>query len=259
MAFETIIFEKRENIGYVTFNRPEVLNAISTQLLTDLRQAINEIEQDKDIRVVIITGAGRAFMAGADISQLVKMNPLEINEWNHRIIENFGALEALKQPVIAAINGYALGGGLEAALCCDIRVASENARLGQPEVSLGIMPGGGGTPRLPRTVGRAKAMEMLLTGDMIDAQEAYRIGLVNKVVPEGQALKAAEEIAARILKRGPLATMLVKDAVVVGKDLPLDAAIEYAHKNLVLCFASEDAKEGLSAFLEKRSPEWKGK
>lgn len=259
MALETIIFEKRENIAYITFNRPEVLNAISTQLLTDLRQAIDEIERDKEIRVVIITGAGRAFMAGADISQLAKMNPLEVNEWNHRIIEYFGALEKLKQPVIAAINGFALGGGLEVALCCDIRITAENAKLGQPEVSLGIIPGGGGTPRLPRTVGRAKAMEMLLTGDMIDAQEAYRIGLVNKVVPEGEALKAAEEMAARILKRGPLATMLVKDAVVVGKDLPLDAAIEYAHKNLTLCFASEDTKEGLSAFLEKRPPKWKGK
>lgn len=259
MALETIILEKRENIAYITFNRPEVLNAISTQLLTDLRQAIDEIERDKDIRVVIITGAGRAFMAGADISQLAKMNPLEINEWNHRIIESFGALEKLKQPVIAAINGFALGGGLEAALCCDIRVAAENAKLGQPEVSLGIIPGGGGTPRLPRAVGRAKGMEMLLTGDMIDAQEAYRIGLVNKVVPEGEALKAAEEIAARILKRGPLATRLVKDSVMVGKDLPLDAAIEYAHKNLVLCFTSEDAKEGLSAFLEKRPPKWSGK
>ncbi len=259
MALETIIFEKRENIAYITFNRPEVLNAISTQLLTDLRQAIDEIERDKEIRVVIITGAGRAFMAGADISQLAKMNPLEVNEWNHRIIEYFGALEKLKQPVIAAINGFALGGGLEVALCCDIRITAENAKLGQPEVSLGIIPGGGGTPRLPRTVGRAKAMEMLLTGDMIDAQEAYRIGLVNKVVPEGEALKAAEEMAARILKRGPLATMLVKDAVVIGKDLPLDAAIEYAHKNLTLCFASEDTKEGLSAFLEKRPPKWKGK
>lgn len=259
MKLETIIFEKRNNIAYITFNRPEVLNAISTQLLTDLRQAIDEIERDKEIRVVIITGAGRAFMAGADISQLAKMNPLEINDWNHRIIEYFGALEKLKQPVIAAINGFALGGGLEAALCCDIRIAAENAKLGQPEVSLGIIPGGGGTPRLPRTVGRAKAMELLLTGDMIDAQEAYRIGLVNKVVPEGEALKAAEEIAARIIKRGPLATMLVKDAVVVGNDLPLDAAIEYAHKNLTLCFASEDAREGLSAFLEKRPPKWKGK
>ena len=259
MAFETIIFEKRNNIGYITFNRPDVLNAISTQLLTELKQAIEEIAQDKDIRVVIITGAGRAFMAGADISQLVKMNPLEVNEWNHRIVEYFGALEKLKQPVIAAINGFALGGGLEASLACDIRVAAENAKLGQPEVSLGIIPGGGGTPRLPRTVGTAKAMELLLTGDIIDAQEAYRIGLINKVVPEGEAVKAAEEIAARIIKRGPIATAMVKDAVVVGKDMPLDAAIDYAHKNLTLCFASEDAKEGLSAFLEKRSPEWKGK
>lgn len=259
MAFETIIFEKRENIGYVTFNRPEVLNAINTQLIAEFGQVINEIERDKDIRVVIITGAGRAFMAGADISELVKMTPLEIHEWNHGIVENNRALKTLKQPVIAAINGYALGGGLEVALFCDIRVASENARMGQPEVGLGIIPGAGGAPQLPRLIGRAKAMEMLLTGDMIDAQEAYRVGLVNRVVPEGQALKAAEEIAARILKRGPLAVMLVKDTVEVGKDLPLDAAMEYVHKNLVLCFASEDAKEGLSAFLDKRSPKWRGR
>jgi len=259
MPFETILFEKKDKIGYLTLNRPKVFNAISAQLISEFREAVGEAERDDDIRVLIITGAGKAFQAGADIGELAKMTPIELHKWNHDLLEDWRAVEVLSKPVIAAINGYALGGGFELALACDIRVASENARMGLPEVSLGIIPGTGGPVRLPRLVPKGIAMQMLLTGEPIDAQEAYRIGLVNKVVPEGQAVAAAEEIANKIVKNGPLAVMLVKDVVEVGQDLPLDAAVEYDHKNVLLSSTSEDAKEGLTAFLEKRSPQWKGK
>jgi len=259
MSFETITLEKKGKIGYLTLNRPKVFNAVNAQLISEFGEALNEVEKDDDIWVLIITGAGKAFQAGADISELVKMTPLELHEWNHDMLENWRTIERLKKPVIAAINGYALGGGLELAISCDIRVASENARMGTPEVGLGIIPGTGGTQRLPRLLGKGAAMELLLTGEAIDAHEAYRIGLVNKVVPEGQAVAAAEEIANKIIKNGPLAVMLAKDAVEVGEELPLDAAVEYGHKNILLCQSSEDAKEGLTAFLEKRSPQWKRK
>ena len=259
MPYETVILEKRESIAYLTLNRPDVLNAISSQLMTDFGDALGEVEADSGIRVLIVTGAGKAFQAGADIGDLSRMTPLELHQWNHRLLECWRQLEMLSKPVIAAINGFALGGGLELSLACDIRVAAENARLGLPEVSLGIIPGTGGTQRLPRLIGKGQAMEMLLTGEAISAEEAYRIGLVNKVVPKGQAVAAAEEIALKIVKNGPLAIKMVKDAVEMGEELPLDDAIEYGHKNLLLCFSSEEAKEGLKAFLEKRQPKWQGK
>ena len=259
MPYHKIILEKRMNIGYLTLNRPEVFNAFDSQLILEIKDGIREVEADTEVKVLIITGAGKAFQSGADIGELLRMTPLEIHKWNRNLLENWRALEALKIPVIAAINGYALGGGLELALACDIRVASEKARLGLPEAKLGIVPGSGGTQRLPRLVGKGIAMEILLTGEPIDAQEAYRIGLVNKVVPDGETLKAAEEIANRIIKNAPFAVEMIKDAVTKGEDMPLDGAVEYSHRNSILCHASEDTKEGLSAFLEKRIPQWKGK
>jgi len=259
MPYETVILQKRKNIAYLTLNRPEVLNAINSQLMADFRKVLGEVEADSDIRVLIITGAGKAFQAGADIGDLARMTALELHQWNHRMLEGWRELETLSKPVIAAINGFALGGGLELSLACDIRVAAENAKLGLPEVSLGIIPGTGGTQRLPRLIGKGQAMEMLLTGEVISAEEAYRIGLVNRIVPKGQAVAVAEEIALKIIKNGPLAIKMVKDAVEVGEELPLDAAIEYGHKNLLLCFSSEDAKEGLKAFQEKRPPKWQGR
>jgi len=259
MAYEKVIYEKRDSIGYITLNRPEVFNAIDVQLIAEFRDALRESGQDNDVRVVIITGAGKAFQAGADIKELSTLNSWELHEWNHNIVDVFNKIEKLCKPVIAAINGFALGGGLELSLACDIRIASENASMGVPEVHLGIIPGAGGTPRLERMIGQGKALELLLTGRQIDAQEAYGLGIINKVVPKGEAVKGAEEMAAEILKNSPEAVMLVKDAVIVGKDLPLEAAIEYAHKNLLLAAASEDAGEGFAAFLEKRTPEWKGK
>lgn len=259
MNYKTIILEKREKIGYLTLNRPEVFNAINAQLIADFKEALNEVKRDDDIRVLIITGAGKAFQSGADINEIVNVSPLEAPYWAHDLLENWQAIEGLGKPVIAAINGYALGGGLELAISCDIRIASENAQMGTPEVRLGIIPGTGGTQRLPRLVGKGKAMELLLTGENIDAWEAYRIGLVNKVVPEGQAVVAAETIANKIIKGAPKAVSLIKDAVTKGQDMPLDAAVEYGHRNATICRVSEDAKEGLTAFLEKRKPQWKGK
>ena len=174
-------------------------------------------------------------------------------------MESFNALERMKQPVIAAINGFALGGGLELALACTIRIASEKARMGLPEVKIGIIPGAGGTQRLPRLVGKGIAAEIILTGEMIDAQTAFRIGLVNKVVPHEELMKASEDIAYKIRANSPIAISLAKDAIEIGKDLPLDAAIQYAQKNAITCFTTEDMKEGTRAFIEKRSPQFKGK
>jgi enoyl-CoA hydratase len=259
MPYQKLIFEKRGNIAYLTLNRPEVYNAFDTGLIFEFREALREVEKDETIRVLIITGAGKAFQAGADISELLKMTVLEVHRWNHNLLENWRALEELKKPVIAAINGLALGGGLELALACDIRIAAENARMGTPEVKLGIVPGTGGTQRLPRLIGKGMAMEILITGEPVDAQEAFRIGLVNKVVPAGRALSAAEEMANKIIRNAPFAVEMTKDAVEKGENMPLDAAVEYSHRNSILSNASEDAKEGFKAFLEKRTPQWRGK
>jgi len=255
----TIVLERKDKIATLTLNRPEVFNAINEQMIDEFREAVAALERDESIRVVIITGAGKAFQAGADIGELSRMNPLQILRWNQGVVQNFNALEAMRQPVIAAINGYALGGGLELALACTMRIASEKAKMGLPEVKIGIIPGAGGTQRLPRLIGKGRAAEMILTGEMIDAQTAYRMGLVNKVVPHEELMKAAEELANKIIANGPIAVSLAKDAIEVGEDLPLDAAIQYAQKNCVTCFATEDMKEGTQAFIEKRSPRFRGR
>jgi len=259
MNLDTIILERSGKIAWITLNRPEVFNAINDQMIAEFGQAISDIGKDENIGVVIITGAGKAFQAGADIQELSRMNPLQILKWNQGIVENFNTLERLRQPVIAAINGFALGGGLELAVACTIRIASERAKMGLPEVKIGIIPGAGGTQRLPRLVGKGFAAEIVLTGEMIDAQTAYRIGLVNKVVPHDELMKVSEEIANKIIMNAPIAVSLAKDAIEVGKDLPLDAAIQYAQKNCVTCFTTEDMKEGTKAFIEKRPPKFKGR
>ncbi|HEX76801.1 MAG TPA: enoyl-CoA hydratase/isomerase family protein [Dehalococcoidia bacterium] len=258
MVYETIILDKKPPIAYLTFNRPDVLNSINLQMIREFRDALENVGSDKGLRILIITGAGRAFQAGADIKYMTGLSLLEFHEYNHSGMKNMDLLESLPQVSIAAVNGYALGGGLEVALACDIRILSEKARVGVPEVKLGILPGAGGTQRLPRIVGKGRALEMITTGEMIDAQEAYRIGLANKVVPDGEVVKAAEEMAQKILANGPLAVIMAKDAVNVGKDLPQDQACEYAHKNITFLFSTQDAKEGLQAFVDKRAPIWKG-
>ncbi|MCD6571183.1 MAG: enoyl-CoA hydratase/isomerase family protein [Deltaproteobacteria bacterium] len=257
--YNTIIVEKKEGIGYLTLNRPEVFNAISQELIDEVRDALAMIDKDEEIRVLIITGAGKGFQAGADIKELSKMGPIDILRWNEGVVRINAALEKLRQPVIAAINGLAMGGGLELAISCSLRIIAEGAKLALPEVKLGIIPGTGGTQRLPRLIGKGRAYELLLTGKAIDAEEAYRIGLVNKVVPKGEVVKAAEEMAGKIMENGPIAIELCKDAVEIGMDLPIEQAVQYSQKNCITCFSTEDMKEGTSAFIEKRKPNFKGK
>jgi len=257
--YNTIILENQDGLGYLTLNRPEVYNAISQELIDEVSDALQRVDKDDDIKVLIITGAGKGFQAGADIRELSTMKPMDILRWNEGLVRINAAVEKLRQPVIAAINGVAMGGGLELALSCTLRIAAENAKMGLPEVKLGIIPGTGGTQRLPRLIGKGRAYEMLLTGDPVDAQQAYHIGLVNKVVPKGDAVTAAEEMARKIMANGPIAIEMCKDSVEIGMDLPIEHAVQYSQKNCITCFSTEDMKEGTSAFIEKRNANFRGK
>lgn len=258
--YKTLIYEKKENIGLLTINRPEKLNAISNELVSELKKLLDEIENDEKLRVLILTGAGdKAFVAGADIKELVDRDARLGRRISQERQELFSRIENLPVPVIAAVNGYALGGGLELALACSIRICSEKAQFGAPEVKLGIIPGDGGTQRLPRLVGLGRAMELILTGDFIDAQEAYRIGLVNKVLPQEELMDKAMELAKKIASRPPLAVRFAKEAV--NRSQEGDAASGFALESYLhaLSCTTEDKKEGVSAFLEKRKGKFKGK
>ena len=256
---KTIILKQKDRIGYLTLNRPDVFNAINQKLIDEVKYALETVNNDEEIKILIITGAGKGFQAGADIRELSTMTPIAILRWNEGVLRNNAMIEKLRQPVIAAINGLAMGGGLELALACSLRIAVEGAKLALPEVKLGIIPGTGGTQRLPRLIGKGMAYELLLTGKTITAEEALKIGLVNKVVPRGEAIKAAEDLAREIMANGPFAVEMCKDAVEIGMDLPLEQAIQYSQKNCITCFSTEDMKEGTSAFLEKRKADFKGK
>jgi len=258
-SYKTIRLDKRDGIGYLTLNRPEVRNAFNQEMIDELRNALRIVDRDQEIRVLIITGAGKAFQAGADIAELSVMTPMKILRWNEGIVRINAALEKLRQPVIAAINGAAMGGGLELAISCTLRVIAESAKMAIPEVKLGIIPGTGGTQRLPRLIGKGRAAELLLTGDIIEAQDAYNMGLVNRVAPDSKVLEAAEELARKIMANAPIAVEMAKDALEIGKDLPLEHAVQYSQKNCVTCFSTEDMKEGMAAFLEKREANFKGK
>ncbi|MCP4577932.1 MAG: crotonase [Deltaproteobacteria bacterium] len=257
--YNTILLEKKAGIGYLTLNRPEVRNAFNQEMIDELKDALRIVDKDPEIRVLIITGAGKAFQAGADIAELSVMTPMKILRWNEGIVRINAALEKLRQPVIAAINGAAMGGGLELAVSCTLRVIAESAKMALPEVKLGIIPGTGGTQRLPRLIGKGRAAELLLTGDVIEAQNAYQMGLVNRVAPDGEVLATAEALARKIMANAPIAVEMAKDALEIGKDLPLEHAVQYSQKNCVTCFSTEDMKEGMSAFLEKRNADFKGK
>lgn len=258
--YKTLMYEKKENIGLLTINRPEKMNAISQELTAELSLLLDEIENDDELRVIVITGAGdKAFVAGADINELVDRDARLGRRVSRERQEIFSRIENLHVPVIAAINGYALGGGLELALACSIRICSEKAQFGAPEVKLGIIPGDGGTQRLPRLVGQGRAMEMIITGDFIDAQEAYRIGLVNKVFPPEKLKEEAMELAKKIASRPPLAVRYAKEAV--NRSQEGDSASGFALESYLhaLSCTTEDKKEGVSAFLEKRKGKFKGK
>jgi enoyl-CoA hydratase len=260
MPYENIILEMRGSIGVVKFNRPKALNALNSATLDDLLAATNELNEDDAIKVVIVTGEGnKAFVAGADIAEMQPMNPLQGLTFSRKGHVAISALEKLNKPVIAAVNGYALGGGFEVALACDIIYASEKARVGFPEVTLGILPGFGGTQRTAKLVGLAKAKELVFTGKVITAQEAYEMGLVNRVLPDGQLMAAVEELAAKILAAGPVGVRLAKACINKSLSLDIDSGLDFEAQAFGLCFGTEDQKEGMAAFLEKRTPTYCGK
>ncbi|MHC1585623.1 MAG: enoyl-CoA hydratase-related protein [Candidatus Syntropharchaeia archaeon] len=260
MEFENIIYEKKEGIAKITLNRPKALNALNLDIITEIKEAIEDAKNDDNVKVVIITGAGRAFAAGADIKWMVDKDALEIRDKYIKFGRDvLREIELLEKPVIAMINGIALGGGNELAMACDIRIASEKAIFGQPEVNLGIIPGYGGTQRLPRLVGKGKAKELVLTGDSIDANEAYRIGLVDKVVPPEELENTVMEMAKKIMSKGPIAIKAALSAINRGMEMDLESGLSYETEMEILCFFTEDSREGLRAFIEKREPQFKGK
>jgi enoyl-CoA hydratase len=261
MPHDHILFEVDEKgIASITVNRPDKLNALSAAVIAELRDAFERVTADNNIRAAIVTGAGeKAFVAGADINELAALSPIALRDYALRGQAAFRLLEICGKPTVAAVNGYALGGGLELAMACAVRFASENARLGQPEVKLGIIPGYGGTQRLPRLVGRGRALEMLLSGDPVTAEEARRIGLVNVVVPSGELLNSSRAWLEKVLSNGPVAVRLAMEAVDVGLDGGIEAGLRFEAAAFGVSAATEDRREGTRAFLEKRRPAFTGK
>ncbi|HUU38516.1 MAG TPA: enoyl-CoA hydratase-related protein [Candidatus Desulfaltia sp.] len=260
MNFKNLLTRKSDGIGWITINRPDKLNAMNIETIEELRTAFREFGDDPEVKAVIFTGAGeKAFIAGADISEFIHLDAEKGREYARRGQELTKTIEDFPKPVIAAINGYALGGGTEFALACHIRLASENAKLGQPEVKLGIIPGYGGTQRLARLVGKGKAMEMILSGRIIEAGEACEIGLVNKVVPAAELLSAAEAMAKEIIRNAPLALAYSIEAINHGLDRTLAEGLELEAEIFGRSCATEDFREGAKAFIEKRKPDFRGR
>ncbi len=245
------------SVAHIALNRPKELNALNLELMGELRDTLKMLDQKEEVRVVVLSGNERAFAAGADIKQMSDKTAIDmflIDQFN-----TWDQIRKFRKPLIAAVSGFALGGGCELAMTCDMIIASESARFGQPEIKIGVMPGAGGTQRLTKAIGKARAMEMVLTGDMMDAKEAFQRGLVNKVVPEELYLEEAFALASRIAQMSPVATRLAKEAVNRSFETHLDEGLHLERKNFYLCFASEDQKEGMQAFVEKRTPDFKGK
>jgi enoyl-CoA hydratase len=260
MPYENVIVEVQGSIGFIKFNRPKALNALNSATLDDLLGAVNELNDNPAVNVVVVTGEGnKAFVAGADIAEMQPMNPMQGVNFSQRGHVAISALEKMNKPVIAAVNGYALGGGFEVALACDIIYASEKARVGFPEVTLGILPGFGGTQRTAKLVGLAKAKELIFTGKVITAQEAYEMGLVNKVVPDDQLMATVQELAAKMIAAGPVGIRLAKLCVNKSLSQDIDTGLDFEAEAFGLCFGTEDQKEGMLAFLEKRTPTYRGK
>jgi len=258
-SYETLLFEKRDRVGIITINRPDKRNALNIKTREEGAALLDELRNDESVGVVVITGAGdKAFIAGADIAEFAgRTAMMQRDVMTTRSL--FTAIDTFPKPIIAMINGYCLGGGCELALACDIRIASETASFGQPEINLGIIPGGGGTQRLTRLVGEGKAMEMILTGEIIDAKSAYSIGLVNHVFPAELLQAKTMELANRIAEKSPIALSLAKEAVKLASRSTLDEGLRREVDLFALCFSTEDKNEGVSAFLEKRKPEFKGR
>jgi len=264
MDFQTVLFEVRNQIAFVTFNRPDSMNAMNRQMTKELVDACKQIEEDHAIRIAIFTGAGeKAFSAGMDLKERseTSFSPIERRQQklSATVQTQTRAVAAMTKPTIAAIRGYCVGGGLEFALACDMRVAAADAKLGLAEVKRGLIPGSGGTQRLPRTVGVAKALEICLTGDNVTGAEAQRLGLVNIAVPASDVLKAAEDLAARILRGAPMSVLFIKEAIKKGVELSLDEGYRLESDLSAMIATTEDSKEGPRAFAEKRAPVWKGK
>lgn len=260
MEFKYILYEKSEGIATITLNRPDALNAFSREVIDEVLQALADIEKDDTVRVVVLTGAGeKAFSAGADIKSMIGMNALKARELSLMGGKLCHALENLEKPVIAAINGYALGGGLEVAMACDIRIAAENARMGQTEINIGLIPGWGGTQRLTRLVGKTKAKELVFTGRIIDAKTAEQLGILNMVVPADKFRETVRQFATELAQKAPVAIKVAKALIDKGADMSLDAALALEREGFGVVASTEDLQEGVSAFTEKRKPMFKGK
>ena len=255
MAYESIIFEKEDNIAILTFNRPDARNAVNNQVRSEFTAAIAEVEADEDMRVMILTGKGKAFASGVDIKEFNQTTPYHA----HNLFRLGERVEKLPKPVIAAVNGFSLGGGNEIALGCDIIIASERAKFGQPELNIGIIPGGGATQRLPRMIGVCRAKELIFTSDIITAEEAFKLGMINRVVPEDQLMPTAKEIAKKIATKSPAALKLAKQAINYGMQTSLETGLKYEYELYSLSLGLEDKKEGVNAFLEKRAPKFVGR
>jgi len=259
MAYKNILVEKKDGIGFIKINRPKVLNALNQETIEEITQAVIDLGKDNKIKVGILTGEGKAFIAGADISAMANMTPLEAKEFAEHGHNMLNTIEKSRLPFIAAINGYALGGGCETLMACDIVIAGKSALLGQPEINLGISPGFGGTQRLPRLVGRMKAKELLLTGRNINAEEAHSIGLVNMVVDDDKLMETTEKIAGKIASKSSVQTNFIKALVNKGVDIDLNTANSLEISYFSSSFSTHDQKEGMKAFLEKKKPDFKGK
>lgn len=260
MQFQYVIYEKSERIATITLNRPDALNAFNKDVVEEILKALEDAKNDEKIRVVILTGAGeKAFSAGADIKTMKGFDALKARELSLMGEKLCSAIENFEKPVIAAINGYALGGGLEVAMACDLRIASDKAKMGQTEINIGLIPGWGGTQRLTRLIGKTKAKELVFTGKMIDAKTAERLGLVNMVVPADQFMETVRKFAMELAEKAPVALRIAKALINKGADMSLDAAIALEREGFGVVGSTEDLQEGVSAFIEKRKPVFKGK
>ncbi len=258
--YANIVYAKEGKVATIAFNRPKALNALSTALLDEMSEALKDAETDEQVNVIILTGTGeKAFCAGADITEVKDLSPVEAMNYSLKVHDYTRQMEKMRKPIIARINGFCLGGGAEVAMACDFRIASDKSKFGQPEIKIGLIPGGGGTQRLTRLVGKTAAMEMNMLGDQVDAQEAYRIGLVNRVVSEEILDRAVDEFVKKLLHLSPVVLGILKQVIHDGSEMDIDRALHHEAACFGAALSTEDAKEGTAAFLEKRRPQFQGR